>query len=49
MLEVMSAEPGLRNAASGFALRPDTRPLTKFEQRGLKLGHPVWDLLFRRV
>ena len=49
MLEVMNAEPTLRNAASGFALRPETRPLTKFEQRGLKLGHPVWDLVFRRA
>ncbi|OGA30668.1 MAG: tRNA (guanosine(46)-N7)-methyltransferase TrmB [Betaproteobacteria bacterium RIFCSPLOWO2_12_FULL_62_13b] len=49
MLEVMSAEPSLRNTASGFALRPETRPLTKFEQRGLKLGHPVWDLVFRRA
>ena len=48
MLEVMSAEPTLRNTASGFALRPETRPLTKFEQRGLKLGHPVWDLVFRK-
>jgi len=49
MLEVMSAEPSLRNTASGFALRPETRPLTKFEQRGLKLGHPVWDLVFRKA
>ena len=49
MLEVMSAEPTLRNTASGFALRPETRPLTKFEQRGLKLGHPVWDLVFRKA
>ena len=32
----------------GFAPRPDYRPLTKFENRGLKLGHGVWDLVFRR-
>ena len=46
MLEVLSAEPALRNTATGFAARPDYRPLTKFENRGLKLGHGVWDLVF---
>jgi len=49
MLQVLSAEPLLRNAALGFAPKPDARPLTKFEARGLKLGHGVWDLLFRRA
>ena len=49
MLEVLSAQPHLRNTADGYAPRPDWRPLTKFEQRGLKLGHGVWDLLFRRA
>ncbi len=48
MLEVLSAQPQLLNTAAGFAPRPDWRPLTKFEQRGLRLGHGVWDLLFRR-
>ncbi len=48
MLEVLSAESGLANTADGFAPRPAWRPLTKFEARGLKLGHGVWDLLFRR-
>lgn len=48
MLEVLSAEPLLRNTAAGYAERPDYRPLTKFEARGLKLGHGVWDLLFQR-
>jgi tRNA (guanine-N7-)-methyltransferase len=48
MLEVLSAEPKLANTASDYAQRPDTRPLTKFEQRGLRLGHGVWDLLFRK-
>jgi tRNA (guanine-N7-)-methyltransferase len=48
MLEVLSSEPTLANTASDFARRPDTRPLTKFEQRGLRLGHGVWDLLFRK-
>lgn len=47
MLEVLSAEPRLENTADGFAPRPDYRPLTKFENRGLKLGHGVWDLVFR--
>ena len=48
MLEVLGAEPSLVNSAEGYAPRPDWRPLTKFEQRGLKLGHGVWDLLFTR-
>jgi tRNA (guanine-N7-)-methyltransferase len=48
MLEVLSAEPALHNTAQGYAARPQWRPLTKFEARGLKLGHGVWDLLFRR-
>jgi tRNA (guanine-N7-)-methyltransferase len=46
MLEVLSAAPGLRNTAAGYAPRPAYRPLTKFENRGLKLGHGVWDLVF---
>jgi tRNA G46 methylase TrmB len=33
---------------AGFAPRPDYRPLTKFENRGLRLGHGVWDLVFRK-
>lgn len=49
MLAVLSAEPLLRNTVADYAPRPDTRPLTKFEQRGLRLGHGVWDLIFRRV
>ena len=49
MLEVFGAEPLLRNAHDGFAPKPEYRPLTKFEDRGLKLGHGVWDLVFRRV
>ena len=48
MLAVLSAEPLLENTAPDFAPRPDYRPLTKFEQRGLRLGHGVWDLVFRR-
>ena len=50
MLEVLSAEPLLENTAAGtgYAERPAYRPLTKFEARGLKLGHGVWDLVFRR-
>lgn len=49
MLEVLSAEPLLRNTATDYAPRPAWRPETKFERRGLKLGHEVRDLLFRRV
>jgi tRNA (guanine-N7-)-methyltransferase len=46
MLEVLSAEPLLVNTAAGYAPRPDIRPLTKFEARGLGLGHGVRDLIF---
>jgi len=48
MLEVLSAEPSLRNTAAGYAERPTLRPLTKFENRGLGLGHGVWDLVFEK-
>jgi len=49
MLEVLSAEPALQNTAAGFAPRPDYRPLTKFENRGIRLGHGVWDVVFRKA
>ena len=50
MLEVLSQEPLLINrAASDYAPRPPYRPLTKFENRGLQLGHGVWDVVFERV
>jgi len=49
MLAVLSAEPALRNAHTGFAPRPAHRPATKFERRGVNLGHGVWDVLFRRT
>ena len=48
MLAVLAAEPLLANTAAGYAPRPAYRPLTKFEQRGLDLGHGVWDLVFTR-
>jgi tRNA (guanine-N7-)-methyltransferase len=48
MLQVLGDCPALANTADGFAPRPAMRPLTKFEARGLKLGHGVWDLLFTR-
>lgn len=48
MLEVLSAERLLQNMANGFTPRPPYRPRTKFESRGLRLGHTVWDLVFRR-
>jgi tRNA (guanine-N7-)-methyltransferase len=48
MLEVLSAEPTLENTAQGYAPRPAYRPVTKFERRGLRLGHGVWDLVFKR-
>ena len=49
VLAVLSIEPQLINTAPGYAARPQYRPLTKFEQRGLRLGHGVWDIVFRRV
>lgn len=53
ILEVLSAEPLLKNtadaASDGYAAKPAYRPLTKFENRGIKLGHGVWDIVFTRV
>ncbi|MGQ0710831.1 MAG: tRNA (guanosine(46)-N7)-methyltransferase TrmB [Rhodoferax sp.] len=56
MLEVLGAEALLKNRAlashpdlNGYAPKPHYRPLTKFEKRGLRLGHGVWDLVFERV
>ncbi|MEO9068858.1 MAG: tRNA (guanosine(46)-N7)-methyltransferase TrmB [Caldimonas sp.] len=48
MLAVLGAEPELVNTCEGYAPRPASRPLTKFEQRGLQRGHGVWDLVFTR-
>jgi tRNA (guanine-N7-)-methyltransferase len=50
MLEVMTAAAGFRNTSptGDYVPRPDYRPLTKFEQRGQRLGHGVWDLIFER-
>jgi tRNA (guanine-N7-)-methyltransferase len=49
ILAVLAAEPALLNSAADYAPRPAYRPRTKFEARGLKLGHGVWDIVFRRV
>ena len=49
ILEVMSNELSLTNTARDFVQRPEYRPLTKFEQRGLRLGHKVWDLVFKKI
>ena len=56
ILEVLSAEPKLKNCAlpdhpelAGYAPKPHYRPLTKFENRGIKLGHGVWDVVFERI
>lgn len=48
VLQVLSGEPALENTAADYAPRPAYRPLTRFETRGLKLGHGVWDIVFRR-
>lgn len=52
MLEVLMANPRLKNAALAgdqFIVRPESRPLTKFEARGINLGHQVWDLMFIKI
>jgi len=48
ILAVLAAEPALENTADGFAPRPERRPETKFERRGVRLGHRVWDAVFRQ-
>ena len=49
VLAVLVQTPGLANTAEAFAPRPPTRPETKFERRGLNLGHGVWDIVFTRT
>ena len=48
VLEVLRATSSLANTAADFAPRPATRPETKFERRGIRLGHGVWDIVFTR-
>jgi tRNA (guanine-N7-)-methyltransferase len=48
ILAVLAAEPTLENTTEGFAIRPESRPQTKFERRGVGLGHRVWDAVFRK-
>lgn len=48
VLEILNACGALKNTAQDYAEKPAYRPLTKFENRGIKLGHGVWDLVFRR-
>jgi tRNA (guanine-N7-)-methyltransferase len=49
MLEVLSAEPLVRNTQTDYSPRPEFRPTTKFETRGERLGHGVWDLVFQKM
>jgi tRNA (guanine-N7-)-methyltransferase len=49
ILAVFAATPALANTAPDYAPRPDYRPRTKFEARGLKLGHGVWDIVFKKI
>jgi tRNA (guanine-N7-)-methyltransferase len=48
VLEVLNDESSLKNTARDYAEKPSYRPLTKFENRGIKLGHGVWDIVFIR-
>ncbi len=49
VLEVLKVESQLQNTAVDYAEKPSYRPLTKFENRGIKLGHGVWDMVFKRA
>lgn len=49
MDEVMAGAQGFRDARAGDRSRPDWRPVTKFQTRGEKLGHGVWDLVFEAI
>ena len=52
MMEVLSAEPSLQNTGTlegAYSERPSYRPITKFENRGIRLGHGVWDLVFKKL
>ncbi len=49
MLDVLASASTLKNTAPGFSPRPSYRPETKFEKRGIKLGHGVWDLIFTKI
>jgi tRNA (guanine-N7-)-methyltransferase len=49
VMDVLKAEPQLSNTAADYAEKPAYRPLTKFENRGIKLGHGVWDMVFKRI
>lgn len=49
VLEVLNGETTLKNTAIDYAEKPSYRPLTKFENRGIKLGHGVWDLVLKRI
>ena len=48
ILEVLSANTDLKNTANDYAPKPDYRPSTKYEERGIRLGHGVWDLVFEK-
>jgi tRNA (guanine-N7-)-methyltransferase len=51
MLDILNKNPQLHNESQNntFIARPDFRPMTKFEQRGINLGHKVWDLMFKKI
>ncbi|EUD06884.1 tRNA (guanosine(46)-N7)-methyltransferase TrmB [Providencia alcalifaciens] len=51
MLEVMTSVAGYENVSTteDYVPRPESRPETKFEKRGQRLGHGVWDLMFKRI
>ncbi len=49
VLEEFSASAGLQNTAEGYSPKPDYRPTTKYEQRGIRHGHGVHDLVFQKI
>ena len=48
-LNILEQNPNLQNTSDAFTARPDYRPITKFERRGINLGHNVFDIVFRKI
>jgi tRNA (guanine-N7-)-methyltransferase len=49
MIDLLDKEELLQKTSNDFFKKPDYRPLTKYENRGIKLGYKVWDMIYRRI
>lgn len=51
MLDILNSEPALKNTSptNDYVERPEYRPITKFETRGIKLGHGIWDIIYKKL